>query len=105
MTALHDDAAADYQTIIAQLRAERDAALAREAATAEVLQVINSSPGDLAPVFEAMVERATRLCEADEAAVRTFDGELLHLAAMHGSQSEVVTRLRQLGPTRASGLY
>ena len=52
-----------------------------------------------------MVERAARLCEADEAAVRTFDGELLHLAAVHGSQSEVVTRLRQLGPTRASGLY
>src|SRR5208282_1119689 len=74
-------------------------------ATAEVLQVINSSPGDLAPVFAAMVERAARLCEADEAALRTFDGELLHLVAVHGSESDVVARLRQLGPTRAFGLY
>ena len=52
-----------------------------------------------------MVERAARLCEADEAALRTFDGELLHLVAVHGSAPELIDRLHQLGPTPAMGLY
>jgi adenylate cyclase len=72
---------ADLQRQLAECKAERDAALAREAATAEVLQVINLSPGDLAPVFDAMLQKATDLCSAAFGVLWTFDGEHYHAVA------------------------
>src|SRR5262245_55741776 len=72
---------ADLQRQLAERTAERDEALARETATAEVLGVINSSPGDLAPVFDAMLEKAMRLCGANFGVMNRYDGKLFHHAA------------------------
>ena len=84
----------------ADLRTELAQAREQQAATSEILRVIASSPGDVQPVFDAIVRNAVRLCDGLFGAVFRFDGELMHLAADHNYTPKAHQALQQMLPIR-----
>ena len=76
-------------TDLTERTADLTEALEQQTATSEVLQVISSSPGDLEPVFQAMLENATHICEAKFGVVFSFDGNEFHFEAQVGTPPEL----------------
>ena len=73
--------AAKLQEHLDRRTRELDEALAHQAATSEVLNVIRRSPADAQPVFDAIVQSAARLCGANFSVVYLYDGDRLRIAA------------------------
>ena len=106
MTATLDDKVAELQRANAELQRRLDEALAergeseaQKAAIVEIVEAINASQGHLAPVFDAMLERALHLCEAAHGHVWMYDGESARPIAQRGDP-QAVEWMRQFGPVR-----
>jgi two-component system, NtrC family, sensor kinase len=80
-----------------QRTAELTESLEQQTATSEVLKVISSSPGELEPVFLAMLENATRICEAKFGTLYRYDGKAFHPAAGSGTPAELLDIQKRRG--------
>ncbi len=84
-----------------RLFTETQDALQRQTATAEILKVIASSPNDVQPVFEVMVERAVKLCGAHVGRIYRYDGSLIRMVATHGIGADWLKRVPAVFPRPA----
>src|SRR6516225_901333 len=72
--------------------------LEQQTATSEVLNVISSSPGELEPVFQTILEKAVSICDAKFGNLFRFDGEKLHPAAQFNTPAALLDALTRRGP-------
>ncbi len=85
---------AGRETKVARLRRERDEALEQQAATSEVLKLISNSPSELKPVFDAILEHATHICEAQFGTMWLREGDAFRAVALHNAPSAYEERRR-----------
>jgi two-component system, NtrC family, sensor kinase len=85
----------------AELEKKLAEALEQQTATSEVLRVISSSPGDLEPVFQAMLANATRLCEAKFGTLFLCEGDAFRVASMHNAPLAYAEARRRMPIVRA----
>src|SRR5437870_5262072 len=85
---------------LAESRQREQVLVEQQTATAEILSVISSSPTDVQPVFDTITQNALELCGAAASLLTTFDGELLHLAALANVRPGVADSLQRVYPMR-----
>jgi GAF domain-containing protein/anti-sigma regulatory factor (Ser/Thr protein kinase) len=88
---------------LALARKERKEALEQQAATAAILRIISSSPRDLAPVFDAILRSALRLCEANLGLLNLYDGERYRTVAQRGATGEFARYVFERGAFEPEG--
>ena len=91
---------ADLQEQVPALTRELREAREQQAATSEVLNIISSSAGELQPVFDTIVERVARLCDALYSVIWLYDGNLLRYAGSHNFTPEVLEQILKTFPKR-----
>jgi two-component system NtrC family sensor kinase len=85
----------DLQEQVSALTRELAEAREERAAIAEVLRVISTSPSELEPVFQAMLENATKLCEAEFGLMHRYGGDAFHITAMQGMPPDYAAVVRR----------
>src|SRR5438067_7822611 len=93
---------AEREAEVAQRETELAEAVRQQTATAKVLQKINASPGDLAPVFDSILEKALDLCNSPYGQLNLYDGESFDVVAVRGVTA-LAEFMRSRGPARPAG--